>query len=193
MKLLGTIVRLQVQREPLKVGKAPLREFRTDSLVPVARLLATTAGVVGVTLDGEHVLDVHHQDHPRTRDRRGTAGFTIMSVGDYRWLESAYGLQQADQAAGNTILIDAEEPLAFRDFSAGLIVRTEGGDLDLDQVRVADPCVEFSRFCMGLRPDSVIDGPVLHTLSELDHGRRGYRGQVAGEGLIAVGDRVFAR
>jgi len=64
------IVRLQVQRYPMKAGRAPLRYYEPAALVSVQRLLAGPSGVRGITADGEKVLDVHHQNHPQCRDRR---------------------------------------------------------------------------------------------------------------------------
>jgi len=77
------IVRLQVQRGPVKIGKALLRWYEPAAIVLVTTLLAEPRGVQGVTADGEVVLDVHHRDHPQSRDRKGKAGILFMGTGDY--------------------------------------------------------------------------------------------------------------
>lgn len=188
--MLGTIVALQIQREPMKIGKAPMREYRTDALVAARQLITSDRGVVGVTAQGEHVQDVHHADHPRSRDRKANAGITVMSVGDYEWLRATYGNHLADQQAGNSILIDSPQQLAFKDLSAGFTIRTSSGALPVSQVRVADPCVEFSRFCLKLSPSPEVGDDIKQALIDLDNGRRGFRGKVDGDGIVSIGDTV---
>ena len=61
------IVRLQVQRGPVKIGNAPLRWYEPAAIAAVTTLLAEPRGVRGVTAEGEVVLDVHHRDHPESR------------------------------------------------------------------------------------------------------------------------------
>ena len=54
----------------------------------------------------------------------------------------------------------------------------------------APPCVEFSRFCLGLPPGPV--GPhVRQALDELDGGARGYYAQVRGTGRVERGARLL--
>jgi len=184
------IVRLQVQRGPLKIGKAPLRYYEPAALVAVNSVLAGPRGVRGVTDEGEVVLDVHHQDHPQSRDRMGRAGILFMGTGDYVALRERYGDHVIDGIAGETVLLEAPDGLAGRDLPAVVTVRTADGPLELRAVRAADPCVEFSRFCLGRDPSPVVDDAVKQTLIDLDGGTRGYRSIAAGQARIAVGDIV---
>ena len=62
--------------------------------------------MVGETADGELILDVHHTRHPASRDRKGSAGVSIMATGDYAALRRRYGAQLVDGSAGGTVLID---------------------------------------------------------------------------------------
>lgn len=184
------IVRLQVQRQPVKDGKAPLRRYEPSPLVSVSALLADERGVRGVLADGETVLDVHHQDHPRSRDRKGRAGFVFMGTGDYDVLRSRYGDHLVNGIAGETMLLDAPDGLAGRDLPAVVTVVTADGPLELHAVRPADPCVEFSRYCLRQEPSPVVDDAVRQALIDLDNGFRGYRAVAAGTGRIEVGDVV---
>ncbi len=43
------IVRLQVQRGPVKIGRAPLRQYQPSAIVPVVSIKAGPRGVRGVT------------------------------------------------------------------------------------------------------------------------------------------------
>jgi len=106
------IVGLAVQRGPVKIGKAPLRVYQPAAMVPVTTLLVEPRGVRGVIADGEVVLDVHHRDHPESRDRKGKAGILFMGTGDYVALRERYGDHVVDGIAGETVLLDAPNGLA---------------------------------------------------------------------------------
>ncbi len=182
------ITALQVQRCPVKSGKAPLRRYDPAALVPVPRIQAGSRGVHGITAAGETVLDVHHQDHPQTRDAKGRAGILFMGTGDYVTLRARYGEHVTDGIAGETVLVDAPDGLAHRPMPSTAMIRTTTGDLPLEQVRVADPCVEFSRFCLQQPPSAVVDDAVRQALIDLDGGARGYRAAAAATASFRVGD-----
>jgi hypothetical protein len=184
------IVRLQVQRYPMKAGRAPLRYYEPAALVSVERLLASPSGVRGITADGEKVLDVHHQNHPQCRDRRGNSGILFMGTGDYLALRERYGDHLVDGIAAETVLVEAPEGFAGRDLPTTATVNTADGPLTLEGVRVADPCVEFSRFCLRRQPSAVVDDDVRSAMVLLDGGARGYRSSAGTEGVIVVGDTV---
>lgn len=184
------IVRLQVQRDPVKVGRTPLRRYEPAAIIPVGAVLAEPRGVRGVTADGEVILDVHHRDHPQSRDRKGKAGILFMGTGDYQALRERYGDHLVDGIAGETVLLDAPEGLAGRSFPDTVIIRTAQGPLELHGVRVAEPCVEFSRHCLRQEPSRIVDNAVKKTLIDLDGGARGYRSISSGEGTVALEDVV---
>jgi len=184
------IVGLQVQRGPVKAGKAPLRWYEPAVLVPVNSLLAEPRGVRGVTADGEVVLDVHHRDHPKSRDRKGKAGILFMGTGDYAALRARYGDHVVDGIAGETVLLEAPDGLAGGGLPATVTVLTVDGPLELHGVRTAAPCVEFSRFCLRREVSAVVDDAVKTTMIDLDNGARGYRSIASGTGTIAVGDVI---
>jgi len=184
------IVHLQVQRTPIKTGRAPMRSYDPSPLVPVTSIRVDARGVYGVTSDGEVILDVHHQDHPETRDAKGRAGILFIGTGDYAALRERYGPHVTDGIAGETILLDAPEGLAGGGLPGTAVVRTQDGPIELRGVRVAEPCVEFSRFCLGRPPSPVVDDTVKATREDLDGGSRGYRAIAGGPGTISVGDVI---
>jgi len=188
--ILGPIVRLQIQRDPVKVGKAPLREYRPEVIIPVRSFEVSERGVVG-QVDGRQVVDAHHRDHPASRDPRGRAGLTVMATGDYQNLRATYGDHLADGIAGESILID-HPGLAGSDFPAGLTVLTRTGPLTLSGLRVADPCVEFTRFCLRLPTSAEVGTNVRDGLADLGGGRRGYRAVAAGVATVHLGDTLVA-
>ena len=181
-----------VQRQPVKQGRAPLRQYRTDDIVAVTALSVDGDGVIGYPASGEPILDVHHCRHPQSRDRRGRAGISVMATGDYAQLRARYGHHLVDGSAGCTLLIDNSDGLAGRDLSRGLEICDASGVLGLTGVHVAEPCVEFSRFCLDQPPAATVDPAVRQALVDLADGRRGYRGVASSPGRVGVGAVVHA-
>lgn len=184
------IVRLQVQTDPLKPGRAPLRRYDPTPIESVPRLEISPQGVIGLGRGLGRLVDVHHVDHPATRDPRGRGGVSIMGTGDYRALRERYGEHLVEGIAGETILVEAPDGLAGLALPDMITVRTAAGALALQQVRVAEPCVEFCRFCLRQEPSPTVDDAVRQALVDLDAGARGYRAVAAGSGVVALGDLV---
>lgn len=184
------IVRLQVQTDPVKVGRAPLRRYDPAVIESVPRIEVSPDGVIGLAERLGSVLDVHHVDHPHSRDRRGNAGVSLMGTGDYVRLRARYGDRLSEGIAGETILLDAPDGFARRSMPDRITVLTAGGSIALTQLRVAEPCVEFSRYCLGEQPSAAVDDAVRRALVDLDDGARGYRAVADGSGVIALGDEV---
>lgn len=183
------IVGLQIQTRPLK----PDREYHPEGLQPVDRLLVSPRGNHGewTDADGDHsVIDVHHQDHPQSRDRKGKGGISVMGTGDYVRLRERYGPHLVDGIAGESVLVDAPDGLAGRAFPERFSVRTRSGLINFRIGRVAGPCVEFSRFCLGEPPSAEVSDAVRKALIDLDDGHRGYRAAAIDSGVINVGDTL---
>jgi hypothetical protein len=186
-RVLGTVVRLQVQSSPLKPGVAPHRVYNPAPIVPVSRITVDPRGARGLLDDGTSVLDVHNADHPMTRDAKARAGLTLMTLADYERLRERFGPHVVDGCAGEVLLLDGVRP------SDGepVYVETVAGDLlPLADVRVAAPCVEFSRWCLRLPSVAADDPRVAATMEFLDHGGRGYRAVALGSATLAVGATV---
>lgn len=184
------IIRLQVQREPLKVGKAPLRRYDPSPIESVHRLQVSPRGAFGLGERLGSVIDVHHTEHPRSRDRKGQGGVSVMGTGDYRRLQERYGDRITEGIAGESILLDAPDGLAGIDMPPEITLVTASGAIVTTNVRVADPCVEFSRFCLAQEPSSTVDDAVRQALIDLGDGARGYRGAATGSGVVGLGDHV---
>lgn len=181
VELLGTVVRLQVQRSRLK----PSGAYDPSPLLEVDALEVSPAGVVGVTPDGP-VLDVHHAAHPDTRHRGGN-GLSLLPRAHYEDLRSRYGDHLVDGAAGESVLLDTDGP--WRDLTGRLVLATAGGgSLELTDPVAAAPCVEFSRFCLGR---SATQEQLRATLDHLDGGTRGFYVTAAGTGRIQRGARLL--
>jgi len=189
---LGRVVRLQVQTSGLKLGQGPRRVYDPSPLRSVESLRLGSRGAVGVTAEGETILDVHHADHPATKHAPGrevSFGFTS----HYTKMRDQYGERLAIGCAGENILVEADRvfgledlgvsELALRSAATGALVRLRG-------VAVADPCVEFSRFALGDSDASPQE--VKPVLQFLDAGTRGYVFTPSGELELRAGDSLVA-
>lgn len=181
MELIGTVVRLQVQRSRLKPGQATTRVYNPEPLLEVSELDISKRGVVG---DG--VLDVHHADHPDSRNVKLLNGVSVMTVSRYRALRERYGEHLVDGIAGESLLLDTEH---LDDLSGRLVLETADGALQLDSIP-APPCVEFSRFAIG-RGAGDVGLEVMATLDALDDGARGYYLQTSDTGRVRAGARLY--
>ncbi len=184
------VIRLQVQRSPLKPGKAPRRWYDPSPLAEVVSLDLDADGGIGVTGGGERVIDVHNRRHPQTRDAKGRGGVSVMGTGDYLALRERYGPHLVDGIAGESVLVEAPDGLADRELPETIVIRTAAGTVELQGFRVAEPCVEFTRFCLQRQPDVIVDQQIKDHMALLDGGARGYKGRVTIPGTIRIGDLV---
>lgn len=210
MELIGVVVRLQVQRSRLKPGPRGERVYDPSPLLAVQELEVGPRGVVGLVSGGE-VLDVHHADHPDTRNRRLRNGLSVLSRGQYARLRQTYGGHVVDGSAGESLLLDTEDALVPEDLAGPLALETEAGLVELGEARVAAPCVEFSRWVLGGLAGGTagglagvladggaggpvgggVDEPVRAALADLDGGRRGFYLEVCGSGRVRPGASLW--
>jgi hypothetical protein len=187
MELIGTVVRLQVQRSRLKPGPRGSRAYDPAPLLEVAALDIGPRGVIGQA-EGGPVLDVHHADHPDSRNNRLLNGLSLLPRVHYDRMRGRFGGHLVDGAAGESLLLDTEGPWVLDHLAGELVLEAADGDLlALGPVRVAAPCVEFSRFC--LRSGDGLE----QALEDLDHGTRGFYAEVAGAGRVERGARLLRR
>jgi hypothetical protein len=192
VRRIGTIVRLQVQESSLKVGNKP-RRYDPAPIQSVPALNVSSAGVVGLTENGETILDVHHHDHPSSKNRGGENGISLVFTGHYQEMRQRFGRHLRDGIAGENILIGVDRQFPEEELAGGVVIEgTNGRRLELRQVIVAAPCVEFARYALkfpdGARPDLT----VTEALRFLDAGMRGFYATYAGEpAVVEVGARVF--
>jgi hypothetical protein len=188
---LGKVIRLQIQRSPLKAGEKPDRMYDPSPILAVSELTLTRQGAIARALDGALLLDVHHADHPQTRNVKSVNALSVGFTSHYAAIRAQYGDHVTDGCAGENILIEAERRVMLEEIAAGLAIQPAGADAPvwLRVNQVAAPCREFSGY--------VMDGPGAAALKEalqfLDDGLRGFYCALAGSEpvTIAVGDRVL--
>jgi hypothetical protein len=190
----GHIVRLQVQTAHLKRGEPPRRWYDPAPITEVAALRLEDGGVVGCGVDGSVHHDVHHRDHPISRFR-GDNGVSVGFTGHYAAMRERFGAHLADGVAGENILVESDARHTVDELGGTLLIETGAGLARLDDVIVAAPCVEFTRFCLRWPKDARPDRTVTEALRFLDDGMRAFYAGVDLTGGTArelrVGDMVF--
>lgn len=193
MHLLGTIVRLQVQRASLKVGQPPRKRYDPTPIVEAPALTLDPGGVRGWSPAGDPIADVHHAGHPRSKNRGGENGVSVGFTAHYDAMRDRFGDHLTDGIAGENILIATDQMLGADDLRHGLAIATADGTvIRLDDVIVAAPCVEFTRYALRFPAAARPDGSVTAALQFLNDGMRGYYATYRGPATrIALGHRVF--
>jgi hypothetical protein len=192
---IGRIKQVQVQRSSLKMGESPHRYYDPTPLLVVARLLLTPHGAIGLTVDGEEVMDIHHVHHPQTKNAKGKSDLSIGFTSHYAAMRARFGDWFQEGCAGENILVDTEQPYTLTDLEHGLAIESQetGEILFLGSLKVAAPCVEFSQYAanfgMPLPPQALKE-----TLQFLNDGQRGFYAKLSAPqipGYISTNDRVF--
>src|SRR5947209_4451089 len=111
MHEIGRIKLLQVQQSGLKVKQEPYGYYDPAPLLTVKSLLLHPVGVIGITPDGRRVIDVHHVEHPSSRNRKGNNGVSVGFTSHYEAMRGKFGDHVADGCAGENILVEAENIL----------------------------------------------------------------------------------
>ena len=186
---LGTIVRLQIQRDPLKVKGV---SYDPAGILAVEEASLDSNGVLGRHRDA-WVLDTHHGGHPRARGG-GHRALSIGFAGHYDAMAERFG-GVALGCAGENIVLDTPGRVVAADLEGDVVVHTADGEVVLSSAGVAAPCAEFTSWIKGL--DTVV--PKLEQPEDvafLDGGTRGFILDVArldNPVTIRVGDRISVR
>ncbi len=190
---LGRIIALQIQTASLKVDAKP-RAFYTPDPIRQVEKLYVADGVIAGSVGGLEVLDVHCAVHPGSRNRGNGNMLSVVYTGHYDLMRAEFGEHLVPGIAGENILVEHAGRLTLADLEHGVAIRSPDGSLlRFDEVAVAHPCVEFSRFSL----DDLEADPreVSQTLRFLDGGTRGFYCTVSSElpATIHVGDDLLVR
>lgn len=171
MREIGIVKWVQIQRSPMKTGEAANRTYHPAPLLRVEKLHLTPEGIEGITAEGERLIDVHHRQHPQTRQNSSSDnGISFGFLKNYVTIRQQFGDHLTDGIGGENILIETD--IVPETVQETVFIRTASGQLiGLHQVRVAAPCEPFARFCAN----QSLEAPAMKAaLQFLDDGRRGY-------------------
>lgn len=197
----GRIIQLQIQRQSLKHPLEPRPENRRspERYYDPQHILASdelwvTDSIAAVAQGEDYVLDVHAAAHPHSRNRGNGNMLSIGFTSHYDKMRERFGGHMINGIAGENILVEASGVFEVEDFQRGLAIQTRDGQtIVFDEVAVAVPCVEFSRFCLG---DRYADPrPTSEALRFLDNGTRGFYAYISSglPAMIHPNDRLLVR
>ena len=187
MHVIGSIVRLQIQRSPLKTGEKPNRVYDPAPLLTVDRLMVSADGTLGFDRD-RWIVDVHHRAHPDTRNSDGRHGISIGFTSHYEAMRERFGDRIAFGCAGENVIVETPRRFTLDDLRGGIAVLRDGTEVvRLATLDVAHPCKPFTGWALGRTVESEV---LKANLQFLDGGTRGFRlaGGISGE--LAIGDSV---
>lgn len=191
---LGRIALLQVAPVGPKVPGPTHEVYDPAPLVQVPRVLLSERGVVGITREGEQILDVHHLDHPGSRFR-GANAISLGCTSHYAALREQFGEQLVDGCAAENILIAASGIIALDQGQLWVVLEQAdtGKRWNLGHAAVAEPCLPFARWVAGHNHTPTPD-QVRTTLQQLRRGMRGFyfdMPPVTEPLVVQLGDRVL--
>ena len=186
----GRIVLAQVQVQSLKVPGASFGAHDPSGIRSVPALALDEGGVTGIGPIRELIPDVHHRNHPESKNR-GDNGVSVGFTSHYDGMRARFPGGLDDGQAGENLLIETNRTWSEFDLGSCLVVHTRSGPVRLRDVIVADPCVEFARWLLDVpvtdRPDASVADPVRF----LGTGVRGCYAAVDGvPARVVVGDVV---
>lgn len=188
--VIGPIIRLQVQRSPLKVGEKPNRRYVPDPITAVDRLRISRDGIIGIA-DGTEILDVHHRFHSAGKNDDGRHGVSVGFTAHYAAMQQRFGSHLAIGCAGENLIVESAERLSLAEVARGFVLLGPDGHEKgrLQDIEVAHPCRPFTGFAH--RYETVEPAVLRDSLVFLDGGMRGFYGTFYGERqsvVIEAGD-----
>jgi len=179
VRRMGQVNLVQLQPNGLIIDtpeKTPTGNFYDASrLVQVDQLEITPLGIEATIPGGKHVLDIHHINHPDKAyddDDLVCIGFTS----HYDAMRTHFGEHMVNGIAGENINIEYLEEVWPDDLGQKLgIENQDNGEMaNFEMVSVAEPCVEFSQFCIQDQYEKMPSEKMKGILKFLGNGRRGF-------------------
>jgi hypothetical protein len=193
---LGRVKLVQVQPSGLIIDTPSGSYYDASRRVEVEKLIITSLGIEATTSSGDHVLDIHHINHPDKAyddDDLVSIGFTS----HYEAMRGRFGEHMEDGTAGENIIIEYDQEVWMEDLDQKIAIENAetGQKILLDVLSFAAPCEEFSYFVANSQYEKLPAAELKATLQFLNNGRRGFL-LVLGAGqevaTVQAGDRVFA-
>ena len=135
LRELGKVKLVQVQPSGLIIETPSGYFYDVSRRVEVEKLIITSLGIEATTASGEHVLDIHHINHPGKEyddDDLVCIGFTSHYVA----MRERFGEHLEDGAAGENIIIEYDQEVWTDDLGQQIVIENaETGQKTLLDVR----------------------------------------------------------
>lgn len=191
--LLGRVVLCQVHTDRMVNSGV----YDASMIVPVDELWLSEDGVVGVA-DTQVLVHAHHRLHPNKyravnqKDFRPNRLISIGFTGHHELICDRFG--PADLGIGaEDVIVETDRRINLDELAGGVEIRSETGNVRLDGVAVAKPCVPFTKYLLG--DQDAADDLVGPNREFLNDGMRGFVFGLAGyvePALVAAGAEVWA-
>ena len=196
LRELGKVKLVQVQPSGLIIETLSGYFYDVSRRVEVDELIITSLGIEATTVDGKHVLDIHHIKHPdKAYDDNDLVSIGFTS--HYKAMRERFGKHMVDGAAGENIIIEYDQEVWMDDLGGQIAIENleTGQRTYLAVLSIAAPCEEFSHFAADRQHERLPPDELKATLQFLHNGRRGFL-LILSEGqemaTVRAGDRVFA-
>jgi hypothetical protein len=124
LRELGRVKLVQVQPSGLIIKTPSGYYYDASRRLDVDSLEITPLSIEATTPNGEHVLDIHHMNHPdKTYDNDDlvSIGFTA----HYEAMRARFGEHMVDGIAGENIIIEYEAEVWSEDLGKGIIMENQ--------------------------------------------------------------------
>jgi len=189
MRTIGTVARLQIQRDSLKRGEKPARLYDPAPLFAVPTLNVTPDGALGGSPDGTWIVDVHHRAHPYTKNDDGLHGISLGFTSHYAAMRQHFGDRLEVGCAGENIIATTDRRFTYEELAGGVAILAPDGKerVRLKVLQVAHPCRPFTGWALGkmVEPEEL-----KKHLQFLDGGMRGFYCVGEGTGTVSLGDSI---
>jgi len=191
MRTIGTITRLQIQRDSLKRGEKPTRVYDPAPLLAVSALSVSPDGALGASPSDPAmwIVDVHHRAHPRTKNEDGLHGISLGFTSHYRSMQEHFGDKVAVGCAGENIITNVDRRITYEELAGGVAILSPDGTerVRLRVLEVAHPCKPFTGWALGKQVEPT---ELKKHLQFLDDGMRGFYCVGEGTGTVSLGDSI---
>lgn len=196
LRELGRVKITQVQPSGLIYEVPGGYRYDPSRRVEVSCLMLSARGVEGIDFQDQHMLDIHHADHPDTSNN-GKNGISIGFTSHYRKMRARFGEHMQDGTAGENIIIDTDQEIWLADLGEQVEFNNPetGKVLSLEVIKIAAPCDEFSHFAANSLEQRLEAEELKDILQFLGGGRRGFLLKLSGgqaTGYVKPGDVLYS-
>jgi hypothetical protein len=187
MNQLGKITNLYIAHATSKTGLAAPDGYDPSVVLEVEAIRITDRGPVGLR-DGRWRPDVHHRDHPQSRNRDDN-DISLNFSSHYQKMIDRFGSRIKPGCAGENIIVSSPRVISPDEIERGVLIHARGGVCKLESVIPTPPCSPFSGW--ALAKTDADPSEIKAALQFLQHGTRGFYVKFSGDEIeINIGDLV---